>query len=106
MPETSAPKLGTFGSIVSMELDVPANANGTTFLRAAFLPEAHQTSLEILLRRYVDARLEFCYAGEDRAGRRRWRKGGRPSFDANCGRTLWRRAGIPPRHWSPPLSPR
>jgi hypothetical protein len=44
-----------------------ANAIGTTYLRASFLPEAHKQSVEKLLRRYVDVRLDFYYAGEDQA---------------------------------------
>ena len=44
-----------------------ANAIGTTYLRAAFLPETRETSVENLLRRYVDARLAFHAAGEDEA---------------------------------------
>jgi hypothetical protein len=43
-----------------------ANAIGTTFLRAAFLPSAHQADVEKLLRRYVDVRLDFFRAGEDK----------------------------------------
>ena len=31
MPEPAAPKLGKFDNIVSMELDVPANANGVLY---------------------------------------------------------------------------
>jgi len=34
-----------------------ANAIGTTFLRAALLPDAHRAPVEALLRRYVDLRL-------------------------------------------------
>ncbi|HEY2826512.1 MAG TPA: hypothetical protein VGJ04_02845 [Pirellulales bacterium] len=44
-----------------------ANAIGTTYLRAALLPGAHQSDVENLLRRYVDVRLDFYDAGEDRA---------------------------------------
>lgn len=36
-----------------------ANAIGTTFLRAALLPEAHRAPVEDLLRRYVDLRLSL-----------------------------------------------
>jgi hypothetical protein len=46
-----------------------ANAIGTTFLRAAFLPEPHRTEVEDLLRRYVQLRLDFYRAGPDRAKR-------------------------------------
>ncbi len=43
------------------------NAIGTTYLRAALLPEAHRQDVENLLRRYVDARIDFYHAGENRA---------------------------------------
>jgi hypothetical protein len=36
-----------------------ANAIGTTFLRASFLPDAHRVPVEDLLRRYVDLRLRY-----------------------------------------------
>ena len=42
-----------------------ANSIGTTFLRAAFLPEPRHTEVENLLRNYVDVRLEFYEAGND-----------------------------------------
>ena len=42
-----------------------ANAIGTTYLRASFLPEAHAKAVEDLLRRYTDARLNFYSAGSD-----------------------------------------
>ena len=44
-----------------------ANAIGTTYLRASFLPEAHAKAVEDLLRRYTDARLSFYSAGSDSA---------------------------------------
>lgn len=44
-----------------------ANAIGTTYLRASLLPKDHKREVEDLLRRYVDVRLEFYYAGEDQA---------------------------------------
>jgi hypothetical protein len=44
-----------------------ANSIGTTYLRAALLPESHQQAVENLLRQYVDVRLDFFYAGENRA---------------------------------------
>jgi hypothetical protein len=44
-----------------------ANSTGTTFLRAAFLPEPHHAEVENLLRKYVDVRLEFYRAGNDAA---------------------------------------
>jgi hypothetical protein len=43
-----------------------ANAIGTTYLRASFLPDAHKTTIENLLRHYVDVRLDFYDAGGDR----------------------------------------
>jgi FtsH-binding integral membrane protein len=42
-----------------------ANAIGTTYLRASFLPEPHANAVEDLLRRYTDARLNFYSAGND-----------------------------------------
>lgn len=42
-----------------------ANAIGTTYLRASFLPEAHARIIGDLLRRYTDARLNFYNAGSD-----------------------------------------
>lgn len=44
-----------------------ANAIGTTYLRASLLPEVHKQDVEKLLQRYVDVRLDFYYAGEDKA---------------------------------------
>lgn len=43
-----------------------ANAIGTTYLRASLLTETHQAGVESLLRRYVDARIDFYEAGQDR----------------------------------------
>ena len=42
-----------------------ANAIGTTYLRASFLPQPHAKAVEELLRRYTDARLSFDSAGRD-----------------------------------------
>lgn len=42
-----------------------ANAIGTTYLRAEFLPEPYRTEVKSLLRRYVEVRVEFCAAGAD-----------------------------------------
>lgn len=42
-----------------------ANAVGTTFLRASFLPDAHRIAVEGLLRRYTEVRMDFYAAGED-----------------------------------------
>ncbi|MGB8804431.1 MAG: hypothetical protein WCC93_05865, partial [Chthoniobacterales bacterium] len=44
-----------------------ANAIGTTYLRASFLPETNAKAMEDLLRHYVDARLSFYTAGSDAA---------------------------------------
>ena len=44
-----------------------ANAIGTTYLRASFLPETNAKAIEDLLRHYVDARLSFYTAGSDSA---------------------------------------
>lgn len=43
-----------------------ANAIGTTYLRADFLPEEHGSAVKELLRRYVNARLEFYDSEDDR----------------------------------------
>ena len=40
-----------------------ANAIGTTYLRAALLPEPHRTEIRTLLRDYVDLRLEAVQPG-------------------------------------------
>ena len=40
-----------------------ANAIGTTYLRAALLPEPHRTEIRALLRDYVDLRLEAAQPG-------------------------------------------
>jgi hypothetical protein len=40
-----------------------ANAIGTTYLRAALLPEPHRTKIRTLLREYVDLRLEAVQPG-------------------------------------------
>jgi hypothetical protein len=42
-----------------------ANSIGTTFLRASLLPETQQASVQDLLRRYVNVRLDFYKAGND-----------------------------------------
>ncbi len=42
-----------------------ANAIGTTYLRASFLPETNMKAVQDLLRHYVDARLNFYGAGSD-----------------------------------------
>jgi hypothetical protein len=42
-----------------------ANSIGTTFLRASLLPDTHRASVQDLLRRYVDVRLEFYKTGAD-----------------------------------------
>jgi hypothetical protein len=41
-----------------------ANAIGTTYLRAAMLPEPHQSEVRTLLRTYVDVRLEAVRPGK------------------------------------------
>jgi hypothetical protein len=43
-----------------------SNAIGTTFLRAQLLPEPARQEVSNLLRRYVEVRLEFYAAGNDR----------------------------------------
>lgn len=63
---TFAMAVGRYETRRQLVLD-EANAIGTTYLRASLLPEAHQADVENLLRRYVDARLEFYEAGADPA---------------------------------------
>jgi hypothetical protein len=43
-----------------------ANAIGTTYLRSSFLPDSQQAGVADLLRRYLDLRIEFYEAGENR----------------------------------------
>ena len=43
-----------------------SNAIGTTYLRAQFLPEPHQSEIVRMLSAYVDSRLDFFSAGIDR----------------------------------------
>lgn len=64
-----------------------ANAIGTTYLRAAFLPTPHQADVEQLLRRYVDARLDFYESGNDAA-----RQGEAERVSAEIQRQLWAHA--------------
>ena len=44
-----------------------ASAVGTTYLRASLLPEAHQSPVKDLLRRYVDVRLQYWPLVDDPA---------------------------------------
>jgi hypothetical protein len=44
-----------------------ANAIGTTFLRASFLPDEQRRAAKELLRQYVDARIQFYGARADRS---------------------------------------
>jgi hypothetical protein len=59
---TSVGRYETCRALVLQE----ANSIGTTYLRAALLPAAHQANVENLLRHYADARLDFYNAGEDK----------------------------------------
>ncbi|EEF57556.1 DUF4239 domain-containing protein [Pedosphaera parvula] len=61
---TFAMSVGRYESRRALVLQ-EANSIGTTYLRAAVLPDAHKTGVEDLLRRYVDVRLDFFRAGED-----------------------------------------
>ena len=63
---TFAMAVGRYESRRSLVLS-EANSIGTTYLRAALLPETHQSHVENLLRQYVDVRLEFYDAGADKA---------------------------------------
>ncbi len=53
---TFAMALGRYDSRRNLVLQ-EANAIGTTYLRASFLPEAHKDAVEDLLRRYIDVRI-------------------------------------------------
>ncbi len=65
---TFAMAVGRYETRRSLVLE-EANALGTTYLRASFLPATHQAGVEDLLRRYVDVRLAFYEAGADLAKR-------------------------------------
>lgn len=64
-----------------------ANAIGTTFLRAALLPEAHTAPVEDLFRRYVEVRLKYQPLADDPA---KFAEGARLSADIQ--RQLWQHA--------------
>ncbi len=53
---TFAMALGRYDSRRQLVLQ-EANAIGTTYLRASFLPDAHKSAVEELLQRYIDVRL-------------------------------------------------
>jgi hypothetical protein len=51
MPESAAPKLGKVDSLVTMEVDVPANANGVLYALAGFsggITDLHEGRLPVL----------------------------------------------------------
>ena len=48
MPESAAPKLGKVSSLVSMEVDVPAGANGVLYAPLAFLAARALTGLGLV----------------------------------------------------------
>ncbi len=54
--------LGRYDSRRNLVLQ-EANAIGTTYLRASFLPETHRNAVEDLLRRYIDARIPLYDRG-------------------------------------------
>lgn len=62
---TFAMAVGRYDARRSLVL-TEANAIGTAYLRASLLPPAQQAPVEELLRKYVDARLGFYDAGENR----------------------------------------
>ncbi len=62
---TFAMAMSRYDTRKQMVLD-ESNAIGTTFLRAQLLPEPTRQEVSNLLRRYVEARLEFYAAGDDR----------------------------------------
>jgi hypothetical protein len=59
---TFAMALGRYDSRRNLVLQ-EANAIGTTYLRASFLPETHKKAVEDLLRRYVDVRIPLYDRG-------------------------------------------
>ena len=77
-----------------------ANAIGTTYLRASLLPDEHKAAVESLLRRYVDARLDFFHAGEDRA-----RQDAAEQAVAKLQRELWAHAVAAGKQAPSPLIP-
>jgi hypothetical protein len=80
---TFAMALGRYDSRRNLVLQ-EANAIGTTYLRASFLPETHKKAVEDLLRRYVDARIPLYDRDTNQAQLR--------SLEEQCGnlqRELW-----------------
>src|SRR5262245_9102902 len=65
---TFAMAVGRYDTRRSLVL-TEANSIGTTYLRAALLPEAQHKAIEDLLRQYVDVRIAFHEAGSDLAKR-------------------------------------
>jgi hypothetical protein len=96
---TFAMAAGRYESRRSLVLQ-EANAIGTTYLRASLLPEAHKAAVESLLRRYVDVRLEFFYAGEDKA-----RQAAAEQAAAQLQRELWAHAVTAGKEAPTPLIP-
>lgn len=83
---TFAMSVGRYETRRSLVLQ-EANAIGTTYLRAALLPEAHQKTVEDALRKYVDVRLAFYNAGEDKA-----KQAAAGQAAAQLQRALWQQA--------------
>jgi hypothetical protein len=66
-----------------------ANAIGTTYLRASFLPPEQRSVVESLLREYVGARLDYYDAGQDQE-----RLAAAEADGAEIQRKLWHEATI------------
>ena len=77
-----------------------ANAIGTTWLRADLLSAEHRTAIENQLRRYVDVRLEFYAAGEDKE-----KQAAAERRTAQIQRELWAQAVAAGKEAPSPLTP-
>lgn len=81
---TFAMALGRYGLRRNLVLQ-EANAIGTTYLRASFLPETHTNAVEGWLRRNVELRLPLYEGDTSQAILDPWRTNA-PRCNANCGR--------------------
>jgi hypothetical protein len=76
-----------------------ANAIGTTYLRAALLPDANRAAVESQLRAYVQTRVDFYDAGEDQA-----KQNAAETASARLQRELWAEAVAAAKTQPNPLS--
>ena len=95
---TFAMSVGRYDARRALVLD-EANAIGTTYLRAALLAPPHQDAIEKLLRRYVEVRLDFYAAGDDKA-----RQSAAEMEAAKLQRELWDRAVVAGKETPSPLT--